>query len=134
VSNGGVMIPSADLLHWLRELPSRRALHTLKLIAALLRKHREQAWDERLAKSQHELALAEDQDVPEQTAAHMEQILVFFDSPQSLRDVRLSRDSGHDIKPEKEAAVNAQLGALTMQLLLSARQAMARARWQRGAG
>ena len=53
------MIPSADLLHWLRELPSRRALHTLKLIAALLRKHRERTWDERLSHSARELELAE---------------------------------------------------------------------------
>jgi hypothetical protein len=44
--------------------------------------------------------------------------------------VTLSRDAGHDIKPEKEAAVNAHLGALTMQLLLSARQAIAREKWR----
>jgi hypothetical protein len=125
------MIPSADLLHWLRELPSRRALHTLKLIAALLRKHRERTWDDRLAHSAHKLELAEDRDLPEQTAAQMEAILVFFAEPASLREVRLSRDAGHDIKPEKEGAVNAHLGALTMQLLLSARQAIARAKWQR---
>jgi hypothetical protein len=124
------MIPSADLLHWLRELPSRRALHTLKLIAALLRKHRERTWDDRLAHSAHDLELAENRDLPEQTTAHMEEILVFFDSPTSLREVTLSRDLGHDIKPEKEAAVNAQLGALTMQLLLSARQTLARLKWR----
>ena len=127
------MIPSADLLHWLRELPSRRALHTLKLIAALLRKHRERTWDDRLARSAHDLEQAEDRNLPEQTAAHMEEILVFFDSPVSLREVTLSRQAGHDIKPEKEAAINAELGALTMQLLLSARQAIARVTWRRGA-
>jgi hypothetical protein len=60
----------------------------------------------------------------------MEELLVFFDSPASLREVRLSREAGHDIKSEKEAAVNAQLGALTMQLLLSARQAIARLQWR----
>jgi hypothetical protein len=125
------MIPSADLLHWLRELPSRRALHTLKLIAALLRKHRERTWDDRLSTSAHELEMTEDRDLPEQTAAQMEEILAFFASPTSLRQVHLSREAGHDIKPEKEAAVNAQLGALTMQLLLSARQAIARAKWRR---
>jgi hypothetical protein len=127
------MIPSADLLHWLRELPSRRALHTLKLIAALLRKHHERTWDDRLALSAHDLEQAEDRDLPEQTAAHMEEILVFFDSPVSLREVTLNREAGHDIKPEKEEAVNAQLGALTMQLLLSARQTVARVKWQRRA-
>lgn len=125
------MIPSADLLHWLRELPSRRALHTLKQIAALLRKHRERTWDDRLAHSAHNLELAEDRGLPEQTAAHMEEILVFFAAPASLREVTLSREAGHDIKPEKEAAVNAQLGALTMQLLLSARQTIARLKWPR---
>lgn len=126
------MIPSADLLHWLRELPSRRALHTLKLIAALLRKHRERTWDERLSHSAHELEQAEDRGLPEQTAAQMEEILVFFNSPASLREVTLSREAGHEIKPEKEAAVNAQLEALTMQLLLSAHQAIARFNWRRG--
>jgi hypothetical protein len=124
------MIPSADLLHWLRQLPLRRALHTLKLIAALLRKHRERMWDDRLTQSAHKLEQAKDQGLPEHTAAQMEELLVFFDSPASLREVRLSREAGHDIKPEKEAAVNAQLGALTMQLLLSARQAIARLQWR----
>lgn len=125
------MIPSADLLHWLRELPSRRALHTLKLIAALLRKHRERTWDERLSHSARELELAEARGIPERTAAQMEAILVFFTAPASLREVYLSRQAGHDIKPENEQAVNAQLGALTMQLLLSAHQAIARAKWRR---
>jgi hypothetical protein len=124
------MIPSADLLHWLRELPSRRALHTLKQLAALLRKHRERTWDDRLAHSAHKLELAEDRGLAEQTAAHMEEILIYFASPESLRDVHLSREQGHDIKPETEAAVNAQLGALTMQLLLSARQAIVRFNWR----
>ena len=127
------MIPSADLLHWLRELPSRRALHTLKMIAALLRKHRERAWDDRLAHSANKLELAEDRALPEQSAAQLEEILVFFAPPASLREVTLSREAGHDIKPEHEEKVNAQLGALTMQLLLSARQAIARAKWQRRA-
>lgn len=125
------MIPPADLLDWLRELPSHRARHTRKLIADLLHKHREQVWDARLAGSQHAPEPAEDGDLPERTLAQMEEILVFFSPPESLRDVRLTRQSGHDIKPEKEEAVNAHLGALTMQLLLSARQAIARARWQR---
>lgn len=128
------MIPSADLLHWLRELPSRRTLHTLKLIAALLRKHRERTWDDRLVRSQHELGLAEDRELPEQTTAQLEQIVVFFDSPASLREVHLSREAGHDIKPENEERVNAELGALTMQLLLSARQSIARLKWQRRKG
>jgi hypothetical protein len=127
------MIPSVDLLHWLRELPSRRALHTLKLIAALLRKHRERTWDDRLMQSAQQLEMAEGSDLPGQTAAHMEGILAFFAPPASLREVRLSGRAGHDIKPENEEAVNAQLGALTMQLLLSARQTIARVKWRRRA-
>ena len=125
------MIPSADLLHWLRELPSRRALHTLKLISALLRKHREPRWDDRLSGAAGELSLANDAGNGEKTAARMHDILSLFNESDSLRDVRLSQQAGHDIKPENEAAVNAQLGALTMQLLLSAHQAIARVKWRR---
>jgi hypothetical protein len=125
------MIPSADLLHWLRDLPSRRALHTLELIAALLRKHRERTWDDRLSRAVGGFDRVDDSGDGEQIAARMQEILAFFKEPDSLRDVQFSQQAGHHIKPENEAAVNAQLGALTMQLLLSARQTIARLNWRR---
>ena len=123
------MLPSADLLQWLRELPSRRALHTLKEIAALLRRHREPGWDGRLGDVAVRLSAAEDARSPIETVGLMQEILGFFAPPASLREVYLSHEAGHKIKPEDVPAVNALLGALRTQLLLSAMQSIARVQW-----
>jgi hypothetical protein len=123
------MLPSVDLLQWLRELPSRRALHTLKEIAALLRRHRELGWDGRLAHVALRLHAAEEERRPIETVGLMQEILGFFVPPASLKEVYLSHEAGHRIKPEDVPAVNALLGALRTQLLLSAMQSIARVRW-----
>ena len=120
-----------DLLRWLQDLPSRRALHALHEIGALLRKHREPGWDERLLEASGRLDTAEKARQPDKAAEVMHHILGFFAGPDTLRQVVLSNSLGHQIKPEEEEAVNARLGALTMQLLLSALQTIARVEWRR---
>jgi len=124
------MFPSADLLKWLRDLPARRALHTLRLIAALLRKHREQEWPARLSETAERLHRVEDSGGPDETVSGMQEILGFFGDTRSLRDVYLTDEAGHKIKPKDVPAVNAYLRALRTQLYLSARQAIARVKWR----
>ncbi|HEY5983472.1 MAG TPA: hypothetical protein VIU38_08360 [Anaerolineales bacterium] len=125
------IVLTAEMLEWLRELPSLRALHMLHEIAALLRRHKERAWDERLTQAALRLEMVAPLQYSDQTLASMQEILDFFGAEQSLRDVYLSRETGHDIKRDEVEAVNARLGALTMDLLLSARQTVARVAWTR---
>jgi hypothetical protein len=129
-----VMLPSPGLLQWLYELPSRRALHMLGLIEALLRKHREPEWPDRLSAAAGRLHAAHESGARVQSAENMHEILGFFGQPGSLRDVYLAPEAGHAIKPEDAAAVNEHLAALRTQLFLSARQVIARLEWRRRAG
>jgi hypothetical protein len=103
----------------------------LQEIAALLRRHKERLWDEKLTQAARRLETVAPLKYSDQTLASMQEILDFFRAGQSLRDVYLSRETGHDIKRDEVEAVNARLGALTMDLLLSARQTIARVEWSR---
>jgi hypothetical protein len=125
------IVLTAEMLEWLRQLPSLRALHMLHEIAALLRRHKERAWDERLTQAARHLEIVAPLPYSDQTLARMQEIMYFFGAENSLRDVYLSREMGHDIKRDEVEAVNGRLGALTMDLLLSARQTIARVGWTR---
>ena len=123
------IVLTVSLLEWLRALPTRRALHMLKLIAEVLRKHGETAWPARLQAMAEHLRAALDSGSPERLMDAMQAILVFFDGAGSLSDFRLSPENGHKIKPPEVEAVNARLGALKTQLRLSSRQTIARVQW-----
>lgn len=125
------MLPSPELIEYLHELPSRRVLHMLKQIAALLRKHAERRWDERLLGAAARLKLAQDLGRADQIVASMQEILALFSGNDSLRDVSLSDQAGHKIKPEQVQMVNGRLDAMRILLVLSARQTLARLEWRR---
>ena len=124
------IVLTASLLLWLRELPTRRALHILKLISELLRKHGESAWPGKLEALSGQLRAAQDAADPDRLVNSMQAILMCFRGSPSLSALILSSQNGHKIKPEVAEAVNARLGALRTQLYLSARQTIARVEWR----
>ncbi|HET6846992.1 MAG TPA: hypothetical protein VFH29_09155 [Anaerolineales bacterium] len=130
VENLAIVLTS-NMLEWLRELPTRRALHMLKLIAELLRKHREVAWPGRLEELAANLRAAQDSGDRDRLVDAMNQILACFSGVASLNNLQLSPHAGNRIKPEEVEPANARLGALRTQLHLSARQTIARIEWQR---
>ncbi len=130
VESLGIVLTSG-MLEWLRELPGRRALHMLKLITELLRKHAESTWPGRLTNLSAQLRAAHDPANSDRLVHAMHAILSCFDGMGSLSDLYLSPGNGHKIKTEEVDGVNARLGALRTQLYLSARQTLARDEWQR---
>jgi hypothetical protein len=130
-----VIVLTDSLLEWLRDLPGQRALHMLKLLAELLRKHGEREWSGRLQETAARLRLARDSRDPQRLVDVLQEVLDLFSGAASLRDVVLAPENGHKVKPKEVEAVNARLGALRTQLYLSARQTIARLNWkQRGQG
>jgi hypothetical protein len=125
------IVLTARLLEWLRDLPGRRALHQLKLLAELLRKHGEHQWSGRLLEMGKKTQLAHDAGHADRLVDAMQEILGCFGGTGSLSDVYLSPQNGHKIKDKEVEAVNARLGALRTQLFLSARQTIAREQWKR---
>ena len=99
---------TSSLLEWLRELPARRALHMLKLITELLRKHGEGTWSGRLQDLAGQLRLAHDSVDGDRLVAAVREVLACFTGTGSLQDVHLSPEHGHKIKPEEVEAVNAR--------------------------
>jgi hypothetical protein len=126
-----VIVLTDSLLEWLRELPGQRALHMLKLIAELLRKHGEQHWSARLLELAQKLLRAQASGDGDLLLDAMQDVLGCFGGMGSLSDVYLSPHNGHKIKDKEVEAVNARLGALRTQLFLSARQTIARIEWNR---
>jgi hypothetical protein len=122
---------TSSLLEWLRELPTRRLLHMLKLIAELLRKHGDQVWPGTLAELASNLRSAHESSDRDDLVDAMQRILSCFGATRSLSDLHLSPQNGHKIKTEEIDSVNARFGALRTQLYLSARQAIARVESQR---
>ena len=125
------IVLTASLLEWLRELPEQRALHTLKLIDGLLRKHGEHHWSGRLSEMAPKLRRAHGSGDRDLLLDAMHEILTCFGGMGSLSDIYLSPQNGHKIKDKEVEAVNARLGALRTQLFLSARQTIARVEWKR---
>lgn len=122
---------TSSLLEWLRELPARRALHMLRLLAELLRKHGEPSWPAKLDELATILRSAHDSGDRDRLVSAMQDILACFRGPGSLNDVQVSPRAGHRIKAEEVEAVNARLGAFRTQLYLSAHQTISRVEWRR---
>jgi len=125
------IVLTSGLLEWLRELPTRRALHMLKLLHELLRKHGEGHWTALLGSAAARLRDAHAARSPDQVVDAMQHILRLFGGMGSFSDLYLSARNGHRIKPEAVDLANARLASLRTQLFLSAKQTIARIEWQR---